>query len=93
MAFSLPSAFQISNLNKHEIFALLEPMATFPLFGSFHNFMLYIFPKLYRNQSFFVAPVNSRLFPDSGIPNRKTKSYKIGVILERKVLLEQRQSL
>lgn len=29
--FSLPSAFQLLNLNKHEIFALLEPMATFPL--------------------------------------------------------------
>jgi len=54
--------------------------------------MLYILPKLYRNQSFFVAPVNSKLFPDSGIPNLQIKSYKTGVILERKVVLEQRQS-
>lgn len=55
--------------------------------------MLYVLPKLYCNQSFFVALLNSRLFPDSGTTNVKIKSYKMEVILERKVLLEQRQLL
>jgi len=54
--------------------------------------MLHVLPMLYSNQSFFVALVNSRPFPDSGILNMKLKSYKIEVILEKKVVLEQKQS-
>lgn len=53
------------------------------LSGSSHNFMLHILPKLQCNQDFFAAPVNSRLFADSGIPNMKIKNYKIEAILER----------
>lgn len=49
-------------------------------FGSSHNFMLYILLRLYCNQSFFVAPVSSRLFPDFGTPKMTIKSNRIRAI-------------
>lgn len=55
--------------------------------------MLYILLRLYCNQSFFVAPVSSRLLPDFGTPKVTIKSNRIGVTLGRKVLLEEREFL
>lgn len=63
------------------------------LFGSSHNFMLYILLRLNCNQSFFVAPVSSRLFPDFGTPKMTKKNNKTGATLGRKVLLEEGESL